>query len=87
MYNMIHHLRNHLLSQGGKFGQGSLWVSVSFFREHILLLVLVALPQVAEQVLQSDQSPDDSLVTKYDSQILHFNMYSIQTGTYLYVSK
>ena len=84
---MVHHIRNHLLSQGGRFGQGSLWVSVSFFSEHIRVLVLVALPQVAEQVLQSDQSPDDSLVTKYDSQILHFNMYSIQTGTYLYVSK
>ena len=65
MYNMVHHLWNHLLSQGGKFGQGSLWVSVSFFTEHILLLVLVALPQVAEQVLQSDQSPDESPVTRF----------------------
>ena len=64
MFNMVHHIRNHLLSQGGRFGQGSLWVSVSFLSEHIRVLVLVALPQVAEQVLQSDQSPDDSPVTK-----------------------
>ena len=65
MYNLGQYIWNHLLSQGGRFGQGWLWDSVSFFSEHILLLVLVALPQVAEQVLQSDQSPDDSPVTNF----------------------
>ena len=74
-------------SQGGRFGQGWLWVSVSFFSEHILLLVLVALPQVAEQVLQSDQSPNDSPVTKINKYYISVCILFRLQYLYLYVSK
>ena len=73
MYNFGQYIWSHLLLQDGRFGQDWLWVSVSFFSEHSLVLVLVALPQVAEQGLQSDQSPDASPVTKMS--VLHLSLH------------